>query len=83
MYELEIKTTDYQEVAKAPAISSEATPPGDISEPFERWLDSVRADPYSPLSELVSVAEIQQLPQTPSPSETHSQFATSCEMSFK
>src|SRR6266850_3415598 len=81
MYELEI-TTDYQEVANAAAISSEPMPPGDISEPFERWLDSVKADPYSPLSELVS-AEVQQVGQTPSPSETPSQFANSCEMSFK
>src|SRR3989442_5971073 len=83
MYELEINTSDYQEVAQIPAISSEAIPPGDISEPFERWLDSLKADPYSPLAELVSAAEIQQLAQTPSPSETHSQFATPCEMSFK
>jgi len=81
MYELEI-TTDYQEIANAPAISSEPMPPGDISEPFERWLDSVKADPYSPLSELVS-PEVQQVGQTPSPSETPSQFANSCEMSFK
>lgn len=83
MYELEIKTTDYQEVAQAPAISSEEMPPGDISEPFERWLDSVKADPYSPLSELVSSEEIQQLARTPSPSETHAQFAPPCEMNFK
>ncbi len=82
MYELEIKTTDYQEVAQAPALSSEAMPPGDISEPFERWLDSVKADPYSPLAELVSAEEIQQLAQTPSPSKTHSQLASPCEMSF-
>ncbi len=83
MYELEIKTSDYQEVAQAPAISSEAMPSGDISEPFERWLDSVKADPYSPLSELVSSEDIQQLVQTPAPSETHSQFAGLCEMGFK
>ena len=83
MYELEIKTTDYQEVAKAPAISSEAMPPGDISGPFERWLDSVKADPYSPLFELVSAEEIQRLDQPSSPLATHSQLATPCEMSFK
>lgn len=83
MYELEIKTTDYQEVAQVRAISSEDMPPGDISGPFERWVDSVKADPYSPLFELVSAEEIQRLAQTPSPSETHSQFATPCEMSFK
>lgn len=83
MYELEIKTTDYQEVAQAPALPSERVPPGDMSEPFERWLDSVKADPYSSLSELVSAEEIQQLAAAPSRSETHSEFATPCEMCFK
>ena len=83
MYELEIKTTDYHEVAKAPSIPSDAMPSGDIGGPFERWLDSVKTDPDSPLSEFVSAEEIQQLAQTPSPSERHSQFAAPCEMSFK
>ncbi|MEP6706433.1 MAG: polymer-forming cytoskeletal protein [Pyrinomonadaceae bacterium] len=83
MYELEIKTSDYQEGAPAPAISSEAMLSGDISEPFERWLDSVKADPYSPLSELVSAEEMQQLVPMPAPSEKHSRFNGLCEMGFK
>ena len=82
MYELEIRTTDYQEVARAPAVS-EAMPPGDMREPFERWLDSVKADPYSPDPEFVSAKGIQHFVQTPAPSETHSEFAAPCEMSFK
>ena len=83
MYELEIKTTDYQEVARAQAISSEAVPPGDMREPFERWLESVKADPYSSNCKFVSAAEIQRRAQTPASSEAPSEFASPCEMGFK
>lgn len=84
MYELEIKSTDYQRVANAPPVAaSEGMPPGDMREPFQLWLDSLRAYSNSPNRDFVSSEEIQQRAQTPPPSATQPEFVTRCEMSFK
>jgi cytoskeletal protein CcmA (bactofilin family) len=83
MFELERKSNDYEEVTRARPSSSTEERPGDIRDPFELWLDSVKAGANSQNGNAISSSANPVLVQTPPPSATPSEFMTRCEMTFK
>ena len=84
MYELERKPNDYEEVTRAqPSSSTEERALGDIREPFELWLDSVKAGATSQDGESIFSPATPTLVETPPPSAMPSELMTRCEVTFK
>lgn len=83
MYEIKRETSVYHEVTKAQAApSAEMGVPGDISDTFELWLDSVKPATNVLNCQPFSVPETEQRGEAPLTTSTPIEHLTDCELRF-